>query len=212
MVQTALLQIFQCQLRNKNSAFSLRLVDVPNADQIYIKCPKHNSLHTAKFVSGIKNGRAGKYTILTFAKIPARRRLVDTTETPSQSLSAPELVSGLEIDNYDFYVQTISHPFDPKRVLLRCLYFINENRTKYVSVGFYHTRDYQPFVEFCVVRSKGSRFIIHNDNQIDSMNEYLTRMCDFMLNNEQAGCKSGDIRKRRPEAKGSPDCIQVRGT
>jgi len=27
--------------------------------------------------------------------------------------------------------------FDPKRVLLRRLFFINEDRTKYVSVGFY---------------------------------------------------------------------------
>ena len=32
--------------------------------------------------------------------------------------------------------------FDPKRVLLRLLFFINEDRTKYVSVGFYPVRDY----------------------------------------------------------------------
>ena len=36
--------------------------------------------------------------------------------------------------------------FDPKRVLLRCLFIINEDRTKYVSVGFYLARDYLPLV------------------------------------------------------------------
>ena len=31
----------------------------------------------------------------------------------------------------------INHVFDPKMVLLRRLFFRNEDRTKYVSVGFY---------------------------------------------------------------------------
>ena len=34
--------------------------------------------------------------------------------------------------------------FDPMRVLLRRLFFINEDRLKYVSVGFYPARDYLP--------------------------------------------------------------------
>jgi hypothetical protein len=38
--------------------------------------------------------------------------------------------------------------FDPKRVLLRRLFYINEDRTKYVSVGFYPARDYLPLIEF----------------------------------------------------------------
>ena len=41
---------------------------------------------------------------------------------------------------------------DPKRLLLRLLFFINEDRTNFVSVGFYPSRDYQPLVEFGVVR------------------------------------------------------------
>ena len=32
--------------------------------------------------------------------------------------------------------------FDPKRVLLRRMFFINEDKTKFVSVGFYPSRDY----------------------------------------------------------------------
>ena len=42
--------------------------------------------------------------------------------------------------------------FDPQRVLLRRLFFINEDRTKYVSVGFNPARDYLPLVEFRVLR------------------------------------------------------------
>jgi hypothetical protein len=33
-------------------------------------------------------------------------------------------------------------------MLLRRLFFINEYRTKYVSVGFYPASDYLPLVEF----------------------------------------------------------------
>ena len=46
--------------------------------------------------------------------------------------------------------------FDPKRVLLRRLFFINEDRTKYVSVGFYPARDYLPQVEFGVYVGPGA--------------------------------------------------------
>ena len=46
--------------------------------------------------------------------------------------------------------------FDLKRVLLRRLFFINEDTTKYVSVGFYPARDYLPLVEFGVLRRAGA--------------------------------------------------------
>ena len=42
--------------------------------------------------------------------------------------------------------------FDPKRVLLQRMFFINEDKTKYVSVGFYPSRDYQTLVEFSAIQ------------------------------------------------------------
>jgi hypothetical protein len=45
--------------------------------------------------------------------------------------------------------------FDPQRILLRRLFFINEDRTKYVSVGFYPAPYYLPQVEFGVLRRAG---------------------------------------------------------
>jgi len=47
--------------------------------------------------------------------------------------------------------------FDPKRALLRRMFFINEDETKYVSVGFYPARDYQTLVEFGDIRQGGSK-------------------------------------------------------
>jgi hypothetical protein len=46
------------------------------------------------------------------------------------------------------YVGNISPLFDPKRVLLRRTFFINEDYSKYNSVGFHPARDYQVLAEF----------------------------------------------------------------
>jgi len=43
----------------------------------------------------------------------------------------------------DIYTYWPANPaFDTKRFLLRRMFFINEDKTKYLSVGFYPTRDY----------------------------------------------------------------------
>jgi len=71
--------------------------------------------------------------------------------------------------------------FDPKRVLFRRLFFINVDRTKYVSVGFYPARDYLPFVEFGVVRRDGGpKTLILSDEQVDTMVERLPMLRDAM--------------------------------
>ena len=57
----------------------------------------------------------------------------------------------------------VSPAFDPKRVLLRRLSFINAKRNKYVSVGYYPAREYQPLVEFDAISRGGSKSIVPND-------------------------------------------------
>ena len=37
--------------------------------------------------------------------------------------------------------------FDPNRVLLRRVFFLDHDKTRYISVGFYPARNYQPLVE-----------------------------------------------------------------
>jgi hypothetical protein len=87
--------------------------------------------------------------------------------------------------------------FDPKRVLLRRLFFFNEDRTKYVSVGFYCARDYQTLVDFRVVRRDGgAKTIIINDDPICALAEGLPNLRDAMCSGEPARgwCKSGAFR------------------
>jgi len=81
----------------------------------------------------------------------AKRRRIDTTE-PSQ---LPTLVRPSEFNTCNFYVEANNPLFDPKGVLLRRLFFIDVDRTKYVSVGFYPNRDYLPLVEFGAVKRTG---------------------------------------------------------
>jgi hypothetical protein len=45
------------------------------------------------------------------------------------------------------YTESVNPMFDPRRVLLRRTFFINEDCSKYLSVGYYPARDYLPLVE-----------------------------------------------------------------
>jgi len=123
-----------------------------------------------------------------------RRRRQDATEASSPEASAPKRVRPPEFDTCNFYAEARNLIFDPKRVLLRRLFFIDEDRTKYVSVGFYRVRDYHPFVELGSIKKNGSTILILDDRQVNKMAECLPRICASMCGNEQYGCKKGDFR------------------
>jgi len=89
--------------------------------------------------------------------------------------------------------------FHLKLVLLRRLFFINEDRAKYVFVGFYSTRDYLPLVEFGFVRiGGGPKTLILSDGQVDAMAELLPMLRDAMSIVETSvgvgGCESSVFR------------------
>ena len=46
------------------------------------------------------------------------------------------------------YVEVISPAFDPNRVLLRRVFSLNDDKSKYVSVGFYPSQNYHLLVDF----------------------------------------------------------------
>jgi hypothetical protein len=56
--------------------------------------------------------------------------LTEGTASDAPATRAPQL------DDCNPYVENISPLFDPKRVLLRRTFFINEDYSKYVFVGF----------------------------------------------------------------------------
>ena len=57
------------------------------------------------------------------------------------------LASAAEYDTCNFLIEAVSPEFDPQRVLRR-VFFIDENKTRYISVVFYPTQNYRPMVEF----------------------------------------------------------------
>jgi len=75
--------------------------------------------------------------------------------------------------------------FDPKRVLLRRMFFINEDKTKYMSVGFYPARDYQLLVEFGAIRRGESKSIFLTNEQVAALADCLPAIRDSM-------CVGGD--------------------
>jgi hypothetical protein len=80
--------------------------------------------------------------------------------------------------------------FNPKRVLLRRLFIINEDRTKYVSVGFYPARDYLTLVEFGVLRrAGGTKKLILSDEQVDALAETLPTLREDMCSGGARGCR-----------------------
>ena len=94
-----------------------------------------------------------------------------------------------------------SPAFDPQRVLLRRIFFINSDRTKYVSVGFYPAPDYQPLVEFGAIRRGGSKSIVLKDEHIDTLADSLPKMLVSVCNGEGTGasCVRGAFRLSPPK-------------
>jgi len=95
---------------------------------------------------------------------------------------------------------------DPQRMPLRRLFFINANKTKYVSVGFYPARDYLPLVEFGVTRSCGSKSIILTDEQVYTLAQCLPTIADAMCKEGEEvtpviKCKSVNFRLRMPRSR-----------
>ena len=104
---------------------------------------------------------------------------------PYPKIKAPEF------DTCNFLIENVSPEFDPKRVLLRRVFFLNEDKTRYVSVGFHPSKNYQPLVEFGGPRLKS---IILSDRHVAAMAECLPRICESMCGNAQYGYSDGAFR------------------
>ena len=122
-----------------------------------------------------------------------RRRRRNATETSSPDASAPKRDRPPEFDTCNFYAEAVILILVPKRFLLPRYFFIDEDRTKYISEGFYPSRDYQPFVEFRSIEKNGYTTLILDDRQVNKMVECLPRICEYMCGNEQYEWKDRPI-------------------
>jgi hypothetical protein len=95
------------------------------------------------------------------------------------------------IDTCYSFVEAVSPAFGPNKVLLRRVFFILEDKAKYVSVGYYTTKDYQSFVELGGAKRAP---LILNEQHVRTMAEHLPHLCEAMCNNEHYSYKDGDFR------------------
>jgi len=66
---------------------------------------------------------------------------------------------------------------DPNKVLLRRVFFLDPDKTKYISVGFYPARNYQPMVE---IGSPISTPIVLTDQHVKTLSEHLPAQIDTL--------------------------------
>jgi hypothetical protein len=135
-----------------------------------------------------------------------RKRSSAASNTPATRKKRIE-----KLEPFNKYNYWPAHPaFNPERQLLRRLFFINENQTKYVSICFYPARVYLPQGEFGVVRrGEGPKTLIISYEQVDAMAEVLPILGDAMCSGETyiggRGCESGafrpDVTRSRPTAR-----------
>jgi len=79
-------------------------------------------------------------------------------------------VTAPAIDICSLPIKGISPLFDPNRALLRRVFFLNEDRTKYVSVAFYRTQGYAAHVEFGAAKAAPIRL---TEQQVTALAEHL---------------------------------------
>jgi hypothetical protein len=77
------------------------------------------------------------------------------------------------------------------RVLLRSVFFQNNEKSRYVSIVFYPAHDYQIFVEF-----GGSRIqpITLTEQHVKTSAGHLPKLCEAMYLGERYTCKDGVFR------------------
>jgi len=88
--------------------------------------------------------------------------------------------SAAEFDTCNFLIEAVSPEIDPKRALLRRV-FIDENKTRYISVGFYPTQNYRTMVEFGVSKIKP---VILTEQHVATMVICLPKICEAMCDNK----------------------------
>ena len=96
-------------------------------------------------------------------------------------------IKALELDTCSFIIQEATSPtFNPTMVLLRQVFFVNEGRSRYVSVGFYPVYKYQVLLEF---GGTWIKLITLTEQHMRTSKEHLPKLCEAMCQGNQYACK-----------------------
>jgi len=75
------------------------------------------------------------------------------------------------------YTEATSLLFDPNRILLRRVFFLDPDNTRYTSVGYYPSRNYQPLFE---IGTPKQHPILLTDHHVTTVAEHLPAQVDAL--------------------------------
>ena len=106
--------------------------------------------------------------------------------------TSPKRFMAPQIDTCSSF-QSISPAFYSNRVLLRRVFFIGPEKTRYISIGYYPARNYQPLVEIgCPEKNP----ILLNDRHVRFMAEHLPAQCDALCNDVRYSSADEDFKMK----------------
>ena len=79
---------------------------------------------------------------------------------------------------------------NPNTALLRRVFFIAEDKSKFVSVGYYPARGYQPLAEF----GGAKKPLLLDVQQLQTMAENIATLCNALSTKEHFSKKDGDFK------------------
>jgi len=101
----------------------------------------------------------------------------------------PKLVRAPELDTCLEAVTTALS--NPNRALLLRVFFVTEDKSKYVSVGYYPSRDYQPLAEFGCAKKLP---LLLNAQQLQTMADNIGALNDALYTHEHYKKTDGDFK------------------
>jgi hypothetical protein len=105
--------------------------------------------------------------------------------------SDPKRLKVPELDTCSF-TEGINPLFDPNSVLLRRVFFLDPEKTNYISVGYYPSRNYQPLVE---IGSPKTNPLTVTNLHVSTLAEHLPAQCDALCQDECYRVLDGDFKK-----------------
>ena len=87
----------------------------------------------------------------------------------------------LNVVQFYVCVKATSLLFDPNRVLLRRVFFLDPDKTRYISVGYYPSRNCQPLFEIGIPKQHP---ILLTDHHVSTLAEHLPAQVDALWRDE----------------------------
>ena len=88
------------------------------------------------------------------------------------------------------YTEATSLLFDPTSVLLRRVFFLDPDKTRYISIGYYPSRNYQPLVE---IGSPKQHPVQLTDHHVSTLADHLAGQVDALWRDEFYTVRDADF-------------------